>query len=569
MNSGSGKRKSVNKLGRAVLINCILFALLISISAGALGFVIYYQGGIKNDQSYLSMLLDLSEEEIDGDDLKNCIETGETSELFDEMQLFLNDIKNNSEIQYIYAVLPLNTEETDNMMYVVTGVSDEERELYSDVISLGDLSGSENSPEVAQYFLDQMKRTDGSISYYRNRSEFGYMYTGMKTITDSKGEAVCVLAVDISMDDIFEFLNRYLIFMGLGCLLLTILFLIGQICWMRTRITGPLNNLEDAANALKNAAEDASSPEELVFDKPETPKDDEIRSLADALEEMALDMQNYMSRLQTETKEKERIASELGLAREIQESALPSVFPPFPEREEIELYATMDPAKEVGGDFYDYFFVDPDHMAIVMADVSGKGVPAALFMMISKALLKNRTLDGESPKEVLRSVNNQLCENNKAEMFVTVWLGILELSTGKLVATNAGHEYPTICCAGGEFELVKDKHGLVLAGMEGVRYREYELQLNAGDTLYLYTDGVPEATNGDNELYGTDRMLQALNRNPEAEPEELLENVASDIDRFMGDAPQFDDITMLGLKLNHLSPKELEEVKEPEETPEE
>lgn len=549
------ERKSINKLGRAIMVNCILFALLISVSVGALGFYIYYQSGVKNDQAIIQMILDLTAKELDGDELERCIDTGTKSESFERMQQYMNDTKNSCDLEYIYAVLPLNTKPVDNMMYVLTGVRDEEWEIYDDVISLGDMSGDENSPEVAKYYLDQMNFNDGQIRYFRNKSEFGYMYTGMKTITNSKGEAVCVLAADISMDDIYNFLRHYLFYSALGCMLLTILFLLGQLQWMKRRVTRPINELEDAANLLKMTAVRATSPEELVFEKPSTPNDDEIRSLADALEDMAVDMQYYMIRLQGETQEKERISSELGLAKQIQESALPSVFPAFPEREEIEIYAAMNPAKEVGGDFYDFFFIDQDHLAMVVADVSGKGVPAALFMMISKALLKNRTLDQQSPKEVLINVNNQLCENNTAEMFVTVWLGILELSTGKLTAANAGHEYPAIRHKGGDFDLIKDKHGLVLGAMEGIRYREYELQLEPGDTLYLYTDGVPEATNSDNEMYGTDRMLQALNQNPAASPKDLLKAVKDEMERFVGDAPQFDDITMLAVKLNFLTPQ--------------
>ena len=212
----------------------------------------------------------------------------------------------------------------------------------------------------------------------------------------------------------------------------------------------------------------------------------------------------------------------------------------------------MTPAKEVGGDFYDFFLVDEDHLALVMADVSGKGVPAALFMVIAKTLLKNAAQTGLSPRVVLEKVNGQLCENNEAEMFVTVWIGILEISTGRLTASNAGHEYPAIRRQDGRFELYKDRHGLVLAAMEDMCYGEYEIDLRVGDTLFVYTDGVAEATNAENTLYGTERMLAALNQNKGADPEELLRNVKKDIDVFVGKASQFDDITMLALKIKDI-----------------
>lgn len=250
-----------------------------------------------------------------------------------------------------------------------------------------------------------------------------------------------------------------------------------------------------------------------------------------------------------DNREKERIGAELHVATQIQASMLPCVFPAFPEYEEFDIFASMNPAKEVGGDFYDFFLVDQDHLALVMADVSGKGVPAALFMMITKTLIKNAAQSGLSPKAVLETVNNQLLENNEAGMFVTVWFGIYQISKGRLTAANAGHEYPAVKRAGGSFELFKDKHGFVMAGMEDVSYREYEMELHAGDVLFVYTDGVTEATDENKQLYGTDRMLEALNRKAEESAQELLQEVRTDIDRFVGNAEQFDDITMMAVKV--------------------
>ncbi|MEA4974009.1 MAG: SpoIIE family protein phosphatase [Candidatus Metalachnospira sp.] len=278
---------------------------------------------------------------------------------------------------------------------------------------------------------------------------------------------------------------------------------------------------------------------------------DEIGDLAGSFNNMALSLEQYINDLTLVTAEKERIGAELDVAKHIQASMLPCIFPAFPERPELDIYATMTPAKEVGGDFYDFFLVDDDRLAMVMADVSGKGVPAALFMVIAKTLLKNVAQTGLSPKDVLEKVNNQLCVNNEAEMFVTVWLGILEISTGKLTCANAGHEYPVLKREGGDYELVKDKHGFVLAGMEGSRYKEYELQMEPGDKLFLYTDGVAEATDANNQLYGTERMLAALNRNRDVDCKTLLNCMQEEIDAFVGETPQFDDITMLSLDMMH------------------
>ena len=273
---------------------------------------------------------------------------------------------------------------------------------------------------------------------------------------------------------------------------------------------------------------------------------DEIELLAEAFDDLSKKTKQYIGQITQITAEKERITTELSLAKQIQAAMLPHIFPPFPDRKEIDLYASMTPAKEVGGDFYDFFLIDEDHLCLVMADVSGKGIPAALFMMICKTILQSCAMLGQSPAEILTKTNEAICSNNQVDMFVTVWTGILEISTGKLRAANAGHEYPALKRADGRFELLKDKHGLVIGAMNGVKYSEYELQLQPGDKLFVYTDGVPEAIDADNRAFGTGRMLEALNRDPEAGPQALLQNVHDAMDDFVFDAEQFDDITMLG-----------------------
>ena len=248
--------------------------------------------------------------------------------------------------------------------------------------------------------------------------------------------------------------------------------------------------------------------------------------------------------------EASRIETELSMATRIQADMLPNIFPAFPERKEFEIFASMNPAKEVGGDFYDFFLIDDDHLCIVMADVSGKGVPAALFMMASKILVQNDATMYNNPKMALEAVNNQICQNNREEMFVTVWLGILDLRTGILTAANAGHEYPALKAPDGAFELYKDKHGFVIGGMADVKYKEYEIRMEKGSMLFVYTDGVAEATDANNELFGSERLLAALNAPGNETPQEILASVDRAVSAFVKDAPQFDDLTMLCIRYN-------------------
>lgn len=275
---------------------------------------------------------------------------------------------------------------------------------------------------------------------------------------------------------------------------------------------------------------------------------DEIEVLAESFAKQSARTMLYIDQIKRVTAEKERIGAELDMASRIQSSQLPRLFPPFPDRKEFSLYASMDPAKEVGGDFYDFFMIDNDHMGLVMADVSGKGVPAALLMMVSRVLIKSSLQNGKSPAETLESVNNQICESNDAGFFVTVWCAVLEISTGKGIAANAGHEHPVLRRAGGLYELQIYKHSMPVGTMEDIPYRQHAFQLHPGDSIFVYTDGVPEATNGEKELYGAERMLAALNKDPDALPDKIVLNMTQDINSFVDGAEQFDDITMLSFR---------------------
>ncbi len=265
----------------------------------------------------------------------------------------------------------------------------------------------------------------------------------------------------------------------------------------------------------------------------------EFASLSDDINQTVLTLKGYIAAAE------KRIEQELVFARTIQESALPRNFT-FADRYEFELFASMKPAKEVGGDFYDFFFVDRDKIALVIADVSGKGIPAALFMMRSKTAIRSLAESGASPAEIMMKANNTLCEGNDAEMFVTSWLGIVDLKTGLMRCANAGHEYPVIRHKDGDYELIKDKHSLALAAMPETKAREYEIQLEPGDRLFVYTDGVPEAIDENVEQYGTDRMLADLNNLKDLPIQATLEHMSENLASFKGSADQFDDITMLG-----------------------
>ena len=411
--------------------------------------------------------------------------------------------------------------------------------------------------------LQTLSPLESMIPVIIDRSEAGeYMCTGTETLYGSDGSPIGNIVVKISVSEAARLGRRFLWQYCLILLAAALILDFFMVRHLKRKVVKPINDLAGAA-AEYVADKRSGLGSDCHFDHLSIRTGDEIENLALVMTGMEQDLNDYIENLTAATAERERIGTELALATRIQADMLPSVYPAFPDRPEFDIYATMTPAKEVGGDFYDYYLIDEDHLGLVMADVSGKGVPAALFMMVSKILLKTAAMAGLSPREILERVNEQICANNREEMFVTVWMGILEISTGRITAASAGHEYPVLMQPGGRFELVRDRHGFVLGGMSGMKYREYELQLDPGAKLFVYTDGVPEATDAQGGLFGTERMLGALNHIPGGTPEEILRMVSRHVKAFSGEAPQFDDLTMLCLHyIGPASQKEANTVKE-------
>ena len=400
---------------------------------------------------------------------------------------------------------------------------------------------------VSDQYLEDVKQVVNlglpfSQYLYTYSSESGAHTTAGLPVFDKDGNVAAILGVEIPMTTLNEARNTYVRNTLIAAAVIAVSFFAVYTVILGRKVITPIQEITEEANRF--VSDGVKSGGEISSMR----HNNEIGILAQSITHMEADIERYIENLTSITAEKERIGAELDVARHIQGAMLPCIFPAYPERKEFDIFASMNPAKEVGGDFYDFFLVDDDHLVMVVADVSGKGVPAAMFMMISKTLIKSAANLGLSPKEILERVNNQLCENNDAEMFVTVWLGKLCLSTGEMVCANAGHEYPAICRKDQPFELYKDRHGFVLAGMPNMRYREYELKLSPGDVLYMYTDGVTEATDIHHELYSTDRMIDALNTCRDQAPKDITRLLRQDIDRFVGKAEQFDDITMLCIR---------------------
>ena len=347
-------------------------------------------------------------------------------------------------------------------------------------------------------------------------------------------------------------INRFFAFLDWYYVILAIMLnslLILEMLLMRSiekKVTRPILHLTDVLEKYTETEENVLNSENVKQEcQPYRYGYGEVSTLTRTCINMVDEIDDYTENLQKVTAERQRIGTELDVASNIQRDMLPSIFPPFPDRCEVDLFASMDPAKEVGGDFYDFYLIDHDHLALTIADVSDKGVPASLFMVISKTLLQNHAQTGGSPKEIMTYVNHQLCQNNESFMFCTAWLGILNLTNGRLIASNAGHEYPAIRRADGQFELMKDVHDPPLGVRDGLRFKEYEMTMYPGDCLFQYTDGVTEAINQKEELFGDKRLVMTLNAKKDLSPKELIEEMHEAIRDFSKGVPQSDDITML------------------------
>ncbi len=524
------KTQSLNRRITSMLLSLML---AVAVVLGAVSYTAIRRTYLRFYNEKAQQLVHTLASRTDWEELEHYAKTGEIDEYAAELISFYDSVKENfAPNGYLYIFVP--GEDSFTYLYDAQVPGDDPAEInhWGEKFEYTEFEYRYLVPDV------QAGRGHEEILYTGENGYGGCLET-WAPIFDEAGALQAMVELDIFMPSFRHDLNSFMIlFIGAFILVVATLALGVMLWYLKRNVTEPLDQLTDIVDAYEHG-----EIEEAHFRH-----NDEIQSLANSFGEMTRRVALYTDEVARVTAEKERIGAELGIATQIQADMLPRIFPAFPDRTEFDLYASMTPAKEVGGDFYDFFVVDDDHICLVMADVSGKGVPAALFMVIAKTLIKNRTMAGGTPAEILSSVNEQLCEGNEAELFVTVWMAIIELSTGKGIAANAGHEHPVIRRKDGKYELSVYRHSMAVAVMEGARFREHEFELHPGDSLFVYTDGVAEAMNVKNELFGTERMLAALNSDTEASPEQLLQNVRSAIDEFVGDAPQFDDITMLSFR---------------------
>ena len=523
------KRPFTKSLIRPIFNAVIGLIMLLSAAIGTVGYF-EFAGALK--QQYMEIANGIAEYaalSMDPEILEQYLETKTADEAYNSTREQLQHTADAEDCSVIYvAKVHTDTKEREYIYNVVSKASG---------FSPYEIGFRDTVNDEFLKVYDSILKGETQLHNFMY-SRKGYT-TSVYPVEDADSGVVAIVGVVKNMDLLTSAKNSYICQIILIEALIAILSGVVWVVYMRLRIVVPVQQLSEAALNMVEHLEDGNSPELVVK------HEDELRELADSFATMYREVGAYIAKLETVTAEKERIGAELDVAAKIQSSMLPCIFPAFPDRNEFDIYATMDPAKEVGGDFYDFFMVDADHLAFVVADVSGKGVPAALFMVIGKTLIKDHTGLHDDLGEVFTEVNNILCASNSEEMFITAFEGVLNLKTGELRYVNAGHEIPFLCRKGGVFEPYKVRAGFVLAGMQGIRYRAGSIQLEPGDKVFQYSDGIPEAINSEKAPYGMKRLESVLAKNSEKAPSELLPLVKADVDAFVGDADQFDDITML------------------------
>lgn len=514
---------------RSIILLLLVFAVLMII-IGYRRFTRYYTHEY-NDSAYRTALTAAALIKVDH--LDSYLESNGNNEEYKITNDRLNILTDKQDVSVIYVIKP----DSDYKHFTSIFNSVSEGSDYTPWV-IGSIKKTTNK-EYEKYYKEIMEKGRVRATVIRNKHLNGAHphITSLIPLVDSNGEVKAILCVQRFMKGLTRARFGYVFYVSVLTIFIIIVTIILALNFFKKQVIRPIEKISKEAKRFANESNRIKNNLKDISDI------SEVTSLALSIDKMERDTIKYIEDIKDVTKEKERIGTELKLASLIQENSLPTN---FSSNSSFELYASMTPAKEVGGDFYDFNLIDDDYLMLTIADVSGKGVPAALFMMVTKILLSEYALSLKDPAKVLTTVNNRICNNNKANMFITVWLGILELSTGRLVFANAGHEDFALK-KGNSFKLNKTKHGIPVGVMGDYEYKNNEVKLNKGDKIFLYTDGVPEASNSDLQMFGIDRMIESLNDLKNESCKDILSGVKESVDKFSSNYSQFDDLTMMSV----------------------
>lgn len=537
------------KLSTRVVAYCCILAAALSLVLGALGYSIYRRKSMSSYKTYIGSTLNIIDSMVDADDMRICIDSGKRTEKYDQLQQQIDNIKENTMVEFIYLIVPMDKDDIRNIQYVSIAYTEEEY-LYEadDMVELGEpVQEDAFTDEMRQVFHDAMFGA-GEISYVSNDAGFGNMLTGTKPVMDSNGNTVCLICIDYSMKEIKSTMFDYLIGIIIGTGITAFLTLLVIIARINRTVVKPIRAMAVAAGDFVQQTHEIVDPSQLVYKNVEVHTNDEIRILSESIHNMMYDMIHFMQNLTKAAADKERISAELNVANQIQGSMIPNIYPAFPERPEFDVYGSILYSGQMGGTFYDYFFIDHTHFGFFIGDISHTGISAALLMVIARTMIKNYAQLGYDVDRVCMETNNRISSSNEsAGMKITAFMGIIDLESGIMSYVNAGHSQPFLKRSGEKFQELSCKNCFAIGSMANVPYWKQEIQLVQGDMLFMYTNGFTEAYDRKGDIFSKERLENMLNIwiTEEYDIQGIAQTAQQSVLEFMNGAEQERDIAML------------------------
>ena len=534
--------KTKGKLGFKMTAYCIVFALCLTFIIGGIGVYTYYENSMEHYKSFLYSIVAITKQILNKDELEKTIKYDELNQSYYELQYYLDSIKDYGNIEYIYI---MDQNENADYEYIICGYSKEELKTPDIQLKFKDIVADEIDSKMMAVFKEVITGENDNI-FVLNNSDLGYVMTLVTSIQNSTGEIIGVLAADILVDHIMQDVRNYIVTVLMWTVLAMIVFLLFFIIRIRKTIIKPIISIGKYANDF--VGQTNLEPSQIHIKEMNIRTGDELELLSKQLNTMMKDMVEYMQGLESMTAQHERMNMQLELTRQIQQNMLPGKFPAFPERIEFDIHAIMKPSGDVGGEFYDFFLTDGTHLGIITASVVGEGIPAALFMMRCKTLMKNYAVLGLEPAKVLAETNNELCKSNSAGLLLEVFIGILDVYSGEFVYANAGEHKPYVIAEDGEIKQIETAEGFLLGTMEYIPFYQNTINLHKKDILCLFTRGFFNIVNRKGKMQVSDLLLRInSNLTLNSSMKELADLAEEEINQICGKVREY-DLTLVAVR---------------------
>lgn len=537
------------KLSTRVVVYCCILAAALSLVLGGLGYSIYRRKSMSSYKMYIESTLNIVDSMVDADDMRICIDSGQRTEGYDQLQRQIDNIKENTMVEFIYLIVPMDKDDISNIQYVSIAYTEEEYLYEADnIVYLGEPVQEDAFTDVMLQVFREAMFGAGEISYVSNDAGFGNMLTGTKPVIDSNGNTVCLICVDYSMEEIYSTMFDYLIGIIIGTVITAMLTLFVIIARINRTVVSPIQAMAVAAGDFVQQTHEIEDPSQLVYKDVEVHTNDEIGILSESIHNMMSDMIHFMQNLTKAAADKERISAELNVANQIQDSMIPKIYPAFPERQEFDVYGSILYSGQMGGTFYDYFFIDHTHFGFFIGDINHTGMSAALMMVITRTMIKNYAQLGYDVDRICMETNNQISSSNEAAgMKITAFMGIVDLESGIMTYVNAGHSQPFLKRSGEQFRELYCKNCFALGSMANVPYSKQKIKLVQGDMLFMYTNGFIEACDRKGDMFSKERLEDMLNVwiAKEYEIQGIAQTAQQSVLDFMNGAEQKRDIATL------------------------